>query len=104
MQHVCGREGDRRGAEHEVPTVEAKFSEDGTKEIEHRVGAAAIVIGVMRKKMLQRSELRRVTTMRVYNAMMIPTMLYGCETWTVMKGHESRQQAMEMGQLRRMEW
>ena len=78
-----------------------KSSEDRTKEIEHRVGAAAIVIGAMRK-VLERSKLRRVTTMRVYNAIVIPTMLYGCETWTVMKGHESRQQAMEMGQLRRV--
>ena len=80
----------------------AKFSENGTKEIEHRAGAVAIVIGAMRKKMLERSELRRVTTMRVYNAIVIPTMLYGCETWTVMKGHESRQQVMEMAQLRRV--
>ena len=79
-----------------------KFSEDRTKEIEHRA-AADIVIKAMRKKVLDRSELRRVTTMRVYNAMVIPTMLYGCETWTVIKGHESRQQAMEMAQLRRME-
>ena len=80
----------------------AKSSEDGTKESEHRA-AAAIVIGVMRKKVLDRSELRRVTTMRVYNAIVMPTMLYGCETWTVMKGHESRIQVMEMAQLRRME-
>ena len=41
--------------------------------------------------------------MRVYNAMVIPTMLYGCETWTVMKRHESRQQEMGMAMLRRME-
>ena len=79
----------------------ARFSEDGTKEIEHRA-AVDIVIGATRKKVMDRSELRRVTTMRVYNAMVMSTMLYGCETWTVMKGHESRQQAMEKAQLRRV--
>ena len=79
-----------------------KSSEDRTKEIEHRVGAVTIVIRAMRKKVLDRSELRRVTTMRVYNAIVLPTMLYGCETWTVMKGHESGLQAMEIAQLRRV--
>ena len=33
--------------------------------------------------------------------MVVPT-LYGCETWTVQKGHESRLQACEMVCLRRI--
>ena len=48
--------------------------------IEHRVGAAARVIGAMRKEVLERRELKKATKMRVYNAMVIPTMLYGSET------------------------
>ena len=42
--------------------------------------------------------------MRVYNAMVLPTMLYGCETWTVIKRHESRLQTTEKTYLRRVEW
>ena len=80
------------------------LSADGTceEEIEHRVGAAARVIGATRKEVLERRELKKATKMRVYNAMVIPTMLYGSETWTVMKRHESRLGATEMAYLRRV--
>ena len=52
--------------------------------------------------MLERRELKKATKMRVYNAMVIPTMLYGSETWTVMKRHESRLGATEMAYMRRV--
>ena len=80
------------------------LSADGTceEEIEHRVGAAARVIGAMKKEVLERRELKKATKMRVYNVMVIPTMLYGSETWTVMKRHESRLGATEMAYLRRV--
>ena len=83
----------------------AILSADGTceEEIEHRVGAAARVIGAMRKEVLERRELKKATKMRVYNAMMIPTMLYGSETWTMMKRYESRLETTEMAYLRRVE-
>ena len=73
------------------------------EEIEHRVGAAARVIGAMRKEVLERRELKKATKMTVYNAMVIPTMLYGSETWTMMKRYESRLGATEMAYLRRVE-
>ena len=34
--------------------------------------------------------------LRVFNAMVVPTLLYRCEAWTVQKGHKSRMQACEM--------
>ena len=77
------------------------LSADGTceEEIEHRVGAAARVIGAMRKEVLERRELEKATKMRVYNAMVIPTMPYGSETWTVMKRHESKTRGNRNGLL-----
>ena len=47
--------------------------------------------------MLERRELRG------YNAMVIPTMLYGSETWIMMKRYESRLGTTEMAYLRRVE-
>ena len=41
--------------------------------------------------------------MRVFNAMVVPMLLYGCETWTILKKHESKLQAFKMMCLRRVE-
>ena len=41
--------------------------------------------------------------MRVFNAMVVSTLLYGCENWTVQKRLESRLQETEMRYMRRVE-
>ena len=41
--------------------------------------------------------------MRVFNAMVVRTLLYGRETWTILKRHESKLQAFDMMCLRRVE-
>ena len=33
----------------------------------------------------------------------LPTILYGCETWTLQKSHEGKLQALEMRYLRKVE-
>ena len=101
MQSVCGEIEQVRNMKY----LGAILSADGTceEEIEQRVGAAVRVIGAMRKEVLERKELKKATKMRVYNAIVLPTMLYGSETWTVMKRHESRLGATEMAYLRRVE-
>ncbi len=72
------------------------------KEIENRIGAASKVIGAMRSDVPERRELSKGTKLRVFNAMVVSTLLYGCETCTIQKQHVSRLQAAEMRYLRRV--
>ena len=83
----------------------AMFNEEGTcdDEIEKRIGAASKAIGALRKEVLERRELSKDTKMRVFNTVIIPTLTYGCETWTLQKRHRSSIQALEMRYLRRVE-
>ena len=37
------------------------------------------------------------------NATVMPTLLYACETWTLLESHKSIMQALEMGCLKRVE-
>ena len=68
------------------------ISSDGRmeKEVESRIGSATQVIGGMNKTVLKRKELSRSTKLKVVNATMIPTLLYGCETWCLSKHLQSR--------------
>ena len=47
-------------------------------------------------------ELSRRTKLRVYNAIVVPTLMYGSETWVLNKQQESAVQATEMRVLRRI--
>ena len=47
--------------------------------------------------------MQKKTKMQVFNAMVVPTLLYGCETWTVQRRHVSKLQAFEMMCLRRVQ-
>ena len=57
----------------------------------------------MRKEIIDRRELSKATKLRVINATVMPTLLYACETWTLLERHKSRIQALEMRCLRRVE-
>ena len=58
-----------------------KISSDGSmeKEVEARIGSATQVIGGLSEIVLRRKELSRNAKLKVMNATMMPTLLYGCE-------------------------
>ena len=65
-------------------------------EVDQRIGAASKVIGAMRKEIIDRRELSKA--LRV-----MPTLLYTCETWTLLERHKSKMKALEMRCPRRVE-
>ena len=49
---------------------------------------------------LGRKVLTKETELRVVNAMVIPTLIYGCEAWALQARHKGRIQATQMRVLR----
>ena len=89
----------------EMKYLGVMISSDGRmeKEVEARIGSATRVIGGMNEAVLKRKELSRSTKLTVVNATMMPTLVYGCETWCLSKQQQSRVQATQMNVLRRIE-
>ena len=70
------------------------------EEIRSRIGKAARVIGKLNEPVWKHKELNRRRKLKVYNALTVPTLTYGSETWILNKQQESAVQATEMGVLR----
>ena len=52
------------------------------REINNRISSAAAAFGKLRKRVFNNHDLELETKLRVYQAIIIPTLLYGSETWT----------------------
>ena len=83
----------------------AMFNEEGSceDEVDSRIGLTCRTIGALRKEVVDRKELIKATKLRVYNAMVKPTLLYGSEMWTLQNMHKKKLQATEMRYLRKVE-
>ena len=83
----------------------AMFNEEGSceDEVDSRIGLTCRTIGALRKEVVDRKELSKTTKLRVYNAIVKPTLLYGSETWTLQNRHMKKLQATEMRYLRKVE-
>ena len=83
----------------------AMLEEEGSceAEVDCKIGAASKVIRALRKGVINRRELNKSMKLRVINATVMPTLLYACETWTLLERHKSKVQASEMRCLRRVE-
>ena len=69
-----------------------------------RLGLACSTTGALRKEVVDCKEFSKTTKLRVYNAIVKPTQLYGCETlWTLLNRHMKKLQAREMRYVRKVE-
>ena len=57
-------------------------------EITSRISKASCAFGRLREKVWERRGISLTTKLKVYKAIILTTLLYGCETWTAYRRHE----------------
>ena len=69
--------------------LESMISVDGSldKEIAYRISKASQALGRLRNKLLNHHNVTLATKLKVYRAVVLSSLLYGCETWTVYRRH-----------------
>ena len=69
-------------------------------EVERRVQAANKSFGALHKRLWSRHDVKLETKMKVYNAAVIPSLLYATETLTLYQRHINTLSAVQLRQLR----
>ena len=59
-------------------------------EVNARIAKASAAFGRLRESIWDRSGIRLDTKLKVYRSVVLPTLLYACETWTVYQRHVKR--------------
>ena len=78
------------------------FTSDNTidAEISHRIGCALGSFNGLRKSLWSDRNIDTDTKMSTFNAVVMSTLLYGCETWSVLSQHLSDLEKFQMQCLR----
>ena len=69
-------------------------------ELKRRIDRAATAVGALSKTVFGNRELSSVAKMIVYNAVIVPALVYGCEVWVLKDRAKMRLQAAELKVLR----
>ena len=72
------------------------------REITNRISKASSSFGRLRKTVWERRGIKLATKLKVYQAVVLTTLLYGCETWTVYRKHERQINHFHLGCLRNL--
>ena len=72
------------------------------RELERRIGIGMSTVRAIKAKVFENRGLSWKTKVQVYNAMVVPMMTYGCESWVLREKEKSRLQATEMSVLRKV--
>lgn len=78
------------------------ISHDGSldREIDARVSKASQALGRLRNRVLCQHNIRLKTKLRVYNAVVLPSLLYGSESWTLYRKHMKKLESFHVRALR----
>ena len=79
-----------------VVTSDGKVKED----IEKRRAGARRAFGQLRRRLWKRGEISLRVKMKIFNAIVIPVLLYGASAWALTRTEETRLDSLEMGMLR----
>jgi len=71
-------------------------------EVDGRIAKASTAYGRLRKKVWERTGLSQKTKMKVCKAIVLPSLLYSCETWTVYSSHVKKLKRFHMNCLRKI--
>ena len=70
------------------------------REIDCRISKASQALDSLRNRVLSEHNIRLSTKLKVYNAVVLPSFLYGCETWTLYRRHIKKLEFFHMRALR----
>ena len=70
------------------------------REIDARIAKASAAFCQLGKKVWNRNGIRLETKLKVYAAIVLPSLLYGCETWTVYSPHARKLNHFHLSCLR----
>ena len=66
------------------------------REIDSRISKASQALDSLRNQVLSERNIRLYTKLKVYNAVVLPSLLYGCETWTLYRRHIKKLELFHM--------
>ena len=73
-------------------------------EVKARTEKASVAFGRLRTNVWGRNEIRLDTKLKVYKAVVLPTLLNACETWTVYQRNVKRLKHFHLSCLRKIRW
>ena len=71
-------------------------------EVTARTAKASVAFGRLRTNVWERNGITLDTKLKVYKAVVLPTLLYACETWTVYQRHAKKLNHFHLSCLRKL--
>ena len=70
-------------------------------EVDTRIAKASSAFGRLRESVWERRGIKLTTKLKVYKAVVLPILLYACETWTVYERHARKLNRFHLNCLRK---
>ena len=70
------------------------------REIDTRISKTSQALSSLRNRMLSKHNIHLSMKLKVYNTMVLPSLLYGCETWTLYRRHIKKLELFHMRAVR----